>query len=286
MLTTKSEPWVRVAIYLVIIGLALEVAYRVYWNLNSRAKQLTVGPIPKSFMMAGAASLPLVTALVITFVFCRCIDDRSLADIGLRPGAKPALELGVGLIVAIASVAMIFLVGRLFGWFRIQSFNLGADRGVGIPVFCGGVTDFVAAPIFEEIMMRGYVFSVLYRALGAPIAVIGSSVLFSLAHLIKHSRLPLLYTINAFFFGVLVAHSRLITGALWAPIGIHMGWNFAFLLLGLPFAGQLCETGLITCSVEGPQFVTGGYYSPAAGLLGAVGLAVAASALTAFTPIF
>jgi hypothetical protein len=130
------------------------------------------------------------------------------------------------------------------------------------------------------------VFSLLYHTRGASTAIIGSSVFFSLFHLVKHTRLPLLYTINAFFFGVLMAHSRLITGALWTPIGIHVGWNFASLLLGLPFAGRLCETGLITCSVEGPQFVTGGYYSPDAGLLGAVGLVVAASVLTAFTPIF
>ena len=282
---TQIEPWVRAAIYLLVIGLALEAAHRIYWTLRKRAKELKAGIVWQSFLMAAAASLPLLTAFSVTWAFCLWVDRQSLADIGLRTDLKPGFHLTAGLLVAIAVVALVFAVGRLSGWFRVERFNLGSDRRMGLPTLCGGVSDYITASVFEEIVMRGYVFSLLYRTLGVSTAIVGSAAIFSGCHLVKHSRLPVLYMVNAFFFGVLMAQSRFVTGALWMPIGLHAGWNLASLALGMPFAGRMCETGLITCSVEGPEYVTGGYCSPDAGLLGTLGLLVAASTLVALAPV-
>jgi uncharacterized protein len=190
-----------------------------------------------------------------------------------------------GIAVAFTSVTLVFITGYTSGWFQIKSSRFTSEFYNNLPSFCGGLTDFINASIFEELIMRGYVFSLLFHKIGAFPAIVGSSMVFSAFHLVKHAQLPPLFTLNAFLFGLLAAHSRLVTGALWMPIGLHIGWNIASAsVFGLPFAGRLCNMGLITCAVDGPEYITGGYYSPDAGLLGTMALAFAASALVIVTP--
>jgi membrane protease YdiL (CAAX protease family) len=285
MLTAYLEPWVRVGLYLVAIGLCLEVAHRLYWVLIRWTAGLAIGVVEKSAMTAFAACLPLITACAVTYVFCIYIDNESLPAIGLRMDLHPGSYLAAGSVIAFTSVTLVFAIGYLSGWFQVRPSRISSDFSTGLPVFCGGLADFATASVFEELMMRGYVFSLLYHRVGASPAIIGSAAAFSLFHLVKHVKLPAFFSLNAFLFGLLVAQSRLATGALWMPIGLHAGWNIAAAsVYGLPFAGRVSQTGLISCDVDGPELITGGYYSPDAGLLGSVALAFAAAAVLVLTP--
>ncbi|MDO8586900.1 MAG: CPBP family intramembrane metalloprotease [Armatimonadota bacterium] len=282
MLTAQLDPWLRVTVYLIVVGLALEAAHRAYWSLSRCASRLPVSHAVRAFLMALAACIPLVTACVVTGVFCLYIDRESLATIGIRMDLHPSSCIAQGAAIAFATVTLVFSVGYASGWFRVQSSRFSGDFYKSLPTFCGGLTDFLNASIFEELIMRGYVFTILYNKVGASPAIIGSALIFSIFHLLKHAQLPVLFTMNAFLFGIMAAHCRLATGAIWMPIGLHAGWNLASAsVFGLPFAGKLCNMGLITCSVDGPKYITGGYYSPDAGLMGTFALAFAASVLTA-----
>ena len=120
----------------------------------------------------------------------------------------------------------------------------------------------------------------------APAAIVGSAIIFSLAHLVKHSKMPALFTVNALVFGLLTAACRHYTGTLWLPIGLHFGWNVAAgPIFGLPYSGKAYERGVVVSEVSGPLWLTGGIYSLDAGLLGSVALLVAAVGLTAVVPI-
>ena len=117
-------------------------------------------------------------------------------------------------------------------------------------------------------------------------AIIGSSVVFSLFHLIKHPKMPVVFTINAFVFGVLAAHARIATGALWLPIGLHMGWNVTMgPIFGMSCSGRNYENGLFMSIAKGPTWASGGLYSPDAGLLGTAGLLVAVIGLLIIVPV-
>ena len=273
-------------LYLVVIGLCLTFAHRPYWWMHKNAGSLRMGLACKSALVAASAALPLVTVCVVTAAFCAFIDKMSFADIGLRTDLRPGAALGTGIVVAFATVSLVFITGYLKGWFHVSSTRLSSDFCKKLPLFCGGVSDFVNASIFEEIIMRGYVFTVLYRDVGPVPAVLGSAAAFSVSHLVTHMRLPAMFTINAFLFGMLVAQSRLVTGAIWMPIGLHIGWNVAAAtVFGLPLAGRVYNGGLLTCSVEGPEWFTGGYYSPDAGLLGTMALMFTASVLVILKPL-
>ena len=153
-------------------------------------------------------------------------------------------------------------------------------------MFLGGLADFFTAAVFEEVIFRGYVFYVLLTAGGPLLAVVGSSIVFSLAHLIKHTSTPAMYVLNAFIFGLIAAVCRQFTGSLWLPVGLHFGWNVVSgPIFGLPYAGRNYDRGVVVSDVSGPTWLTGGRYSLDAGALGTLALLIAAVGLSAITPI-
>ena len=276
--------WAKLAAYVVCIGLVLEFAHRFYWQINRWAAALKSGPTSRAILSALSASIPLIAVLLITGAFCVYIDRQSLAWLGLqRDGDSLMLFVG-GVTVAFATVSFLFLSGYSIGWFKVERSSISRDQ---VPTFCGSVCDFSLAAVFEEIAIRGYIFSVLEHTWGGGVAVVGSAVFFSAFHLIKHPHMPLMFTINALFFGLLTGQARLVTGTLWAPIGLHFGWNLAMgPVFGLPCSGQVYDGGLVSCTVEGPEWLTGGLYSPDAGVLGTAALIIATAVLVTFMPIY
>ena len=275
--------WAKLAAYVVCIGLVLEFAHRIYWRLNRAAMSLPAGPTWRALLCALCASVPLVAVLLVTGVFCVYVDRQSLESLGLARRADSLPLLAGGVAIAFASVGILFLVGWGAGWFKVERTSISRSQ---VPAFCGGASDFLLAAIFEEVAIRGYVFSVLNHTWGGSIAVAGSAAIFSLFHLIKHPRVPLIFTANAFLFGLVTAQVRLVTGSLWAPIGLHFGWNLAMgPVFGLPCSGRNYDSGLVCCVAEGPEWLTGGLYSPDAGILGTGALLIATAALMTFMPM-
>lgn len=275
--------WAKLAAYVVCIGLVLELAHRIYWQLNRWAMNLSVGAGWRAFLSTIFASIPLIAVLIVTGAFCFYVDRRPLDSLGLRNDLIPLSTFFEGLSVAFATVTVLFLAGYGIGWFKIERSTISRNQ---VPAFFGGACDFSLGAVFEEIAFRGYIFTLIQHSWGGETAVVGSAVVFSLFHLIKHPQIPLIYTINAFVFGILTAQTRLVTGALWAPIGLHFGWNLAMgPIFGLPCSGRVYDSGLVRSAVDGPDWLTGGLYSPDAGIIGTGALTIATAALTLFMPI-
>jgi len=280
------QTWARLAAYVVSIGIGLEFAHRVYWGFNRSAIRLDASIVTKTLLSSGLATIPLLVAVGITSAFCKYVDASSLPSLGLTWKPDSALHLSAGMAIGGACVTMMFVAGLTLGWFRISKSPLTEGQTASVPLLCGDMTDIFMAAVFEELTMRGYVFTVLDRSLGVNAAIYGSAAIFSLFHLFKHPRIPLIFTINAFMFGVLAAQSRVVTGALWLPIGLHFGWNFAMgPVFGLPCAGRAYEKGLVKTEVDGPLWLTGGDFSPDAGVLGTIALTMAAAGLLALIPV-
>lgn len=86
------------------------------------------------------------------------------------------------------------------------------------------LTAAIAAPLFEEVLFRGFLLPSLTRYLPVWGAIIASSVLFALAHLSLSEILPL--TALGIVLGVVYTRSR----SLLAPILLHSLWNSGTLL--------------------------------------------------------
>jgi uncharacterized protein len=86
------------------------------------------------------------------------------------------------------------------------------------------VTAAIAAPLFEEIIFRGFLLASLTRYLPVWAAILTSSLIFALAHLSLAEVLPL--TTLALVLGYVYSRSR----NLLAPILVHCLWNSATLI--------------------------------------------------------
>ena len=280
------ETCVKLAAYLICIGVALEFSHRLYWRVSSGVMALEVSTFARSALSALAACIPLATALGVTLVFTAILDQGSLTTLGLKYDAESLTHVAYGAGVAFGCVTLVFLIGVVSGYIHVRPSRMSEDCVSCLPMFFGGLADFFTSAVFEEIITRGYIFYLLYQTWDASTAIVGSAVIFSFAHMLKHSGTPALFTINAFVFGLLTAACRHYTGTLWLPIGLHFGWNVAAgPIFGLPFSGKTYDRGVVVSEVSGPLWLTGGYYSLDAGVLGSAALLVAALGLTAVVPV-
>ena len=268
--------------YLVCIAIALEYSHRFYWHVHDRVYSSGMSAFIKSILSVVIALIPLTTAMIVTLAFNIFFNRLPLASFGLSCNSAWVHNLASGAGIALASVTMIFLTGKLLGYIRTRRSKLSEDGIACIPQFFGGLTDFFTAAVFEEVIFRGFIFYLLHSAWGPAYAVVISSVLFTLAHVIRHTKTPLIFVLNAFVFGIIAGTCRHFSGSLWLPIGLHFGWNIVSgPILGLPYAGMSYERGMVISEVSGPVWLTGGLYSLDAGVFGTIALAVAAVALIA-----
>ncbi|MGQ9454212.1 MAG: lysostaphin resistance A-like protein [Armatimonadota bacterium] len=280
------EAGFKLAAYLACVGLALEFAHRFYWQLNRRVVALDISIPSRILLSTIVASIPLASAVVITAGFVKYVDKQSVSKLGLVYTGESLISISYGAAIALGCVSVAFLAGILMGYVEIRRSKLAEDCVSHLPLFIGGIIDFFAGSVFEEVIFRGYVFFLLYQSGGTHLAIIGSSVIFSVAHLVKHPDTPILYALNAFIFGMIAATARHFTGALWLPIGLHCGWNVVSgPIFGLPVSGKAYERGVVVSKISGPEWLTGGNHSLDAGFLGTVALALAAVGLVAIIPL-
>lgn len=85
----------------------------------------------------------------------------------------------------------------------------------------------IAAPVCEEVVFRGYLYPVMKKFGGMPVAVFCSALVFAAAHGSLTALLPL------FIFGAVLVFLYEKTGSLWAPIAAHFCFNGATVLIQL-----------------------------------------------------
>ncbi|MEC4985461.1 MAG: CPBP family glutamic-type intramembrane protease [Oscillatoria sp. PMC 1068.18] len=132
-----------------------------------------------------------------------------------------------GYLVAVPLVVIVSIINQQIwqgqgGSNPILLLALEAQDSVVLTIFF--VTASVAAPVFEEIMFRGFLLPSLTRYLPVWGAILGSSLIFSIAHLSLSEVLPL--TMLGIVLGFVYTRSR----NLLAPMLLHSLWNGGTLL--------------------------------------------------------
>jgi membrane protease YdiL (CAAX protease family) len=221
------------------------------------------------WLEAGGAA----AALIALAVMALWADKRGLGTIGLKLDASLlGLPLGVLLGAAIfaAPLGMLAALGAARFVPDWSSFTFEA-LGLGLVLCLFNV-------IHQEILMRSYIFQELWRNYSAAIAITVTT-LFSL---LLHAA-PLLQGVHGLIAGANIAiaggmlglaYAR--SGALWLPIGIHLGWNgLQGPVLNINVTGA--EIGLGQWRVfefSGDALLTGGAMGVEGGLVGLIGPAL------------
>jgi hypothetical protein len=228
----QSLLFVVVLLLAVYIPAVLAAAMLIVFNLTTVAElrnpTTLTWPLLVSQIVAYIVSLGLV-ALVLP-----ALAKRSLRDLGLRFPRASDLAWGVG-----GAVAML-IVATLAGALQESVFHMKADevqvqwlRAARGPMIAGfAFLACVAAPIFEELTFRGFIFTALLRYLPVWLAAVASSVLFGFAHM-QHGNAGAIAPLAAAGLVLTLVYYR--SGSLAASMITHALFNAFTVVLVIVF---------------------------------------------------
>jgi membrane protease YdiL (CAAX protease family) len=209
--------------------------------------------------------LQVMLYLAMTFSMLKLfkiVYKRPLKEIGLS--RKNCLkELGFGGLFGIILITAVFLILLGAGQLSVDAVNLGAILSSGV---LAGLVQFILVGFFEEILGRGYIMTAFKTTRNKYVIILSSSLIFSLMH-ISNPNVTALSLLNIFLVGMLFAFMFIKTGRLWAPIGMHITWNFfQGNIFGINVSG-LETASVIESSFTGLDFLTGGEFGAEGGLV-------------------
>ena len=192
-----------------------------------------------------------IAGIAVYVGYAHFIEQRSVSELAL-PGM--GRELGIGLLVGFGLYTVCVLILMLMGIYRIEGINPASFL---LPALAMAVT----SGVFEELLFRGVLFISLERMFGSWAALIVSSLVFGLTHLMNPQGSlegALFIAVEA---GILLAGAYMLTGRLWMSMGFHFAWNYTQegIYSGI-VSGNAAAEGLLKSSIQGPDLLTGGSF--------------------------
>jgi membrane protease YdiL (CAAX protease family) len=225
-------------------------------------------PVTGWFSIIGS----IITLLVGYFAFLvgthfaqRWLVKSKLSELGLHINKRGFYDLllGIGLGALIVSISV--LLSWLAGWYKFLGFSW-QFRPVSIllPAIVLSLIANIQSPLIEEVIFRGFLYKTLNDRWGICPAILISSLLFGIAHLMNLGNFAWwAAVISAFLAGLMFMQAYLVRNNLWIPIGIHFGWIFSGRLLN-DVGGSVENTLFLVSKVDGPSFII----SPSGGGVG------------------
>lgn len=191
------------------------------------------------------------------FRWTRKVEKRPIRTLGFyKENFLSALFKGYGLGLSLFILALAGLV--VLGQYQFDSIHLD-PYSLAFVVFT--IPFWILQGTAEEVVSRAWLLPQLASRTNLKLAVIISSLFFTLLHM-GNSGLTLLSLVNLFLFGVAMSLYLLKTDTVWGVAGIHGAWNFAQgNLFGILVSGQPSGTSLMTFLPQGNQgWLSGGSF--------------------------
>lgn len=196
------------------------------------------GPLIQTVNMIAYQIPNALGILTASLIAAKVLDRRSIRELGLNIQRQWWGNLGKGFFIGSSITAFSILIGLYTGFYQFEGLN--PSLGLLWPVFLLGGVVFQLLYVFpEELFVRGYVITNILegfegisqasKLLAGGVAVAVSSLIFYYFHSMA----------KGFEFGVLVAGlsvllgiTYILSGDLSLPLGIHLGYNMAGVILG------------------------------------------------------
>ena len=273
-----AVPVARAILYLIAyfgVQIAVVLPLRAYGPLLDPGffKKGGFGTANEVFLIAVALSWPL--QVLVTLLFVRFLDHRSLASLGARAplgGRRAALRQAVAAPLSALGVlgvwlALILALPAAYAAVHFEGISAGFSHSPSWWPFPPALLLLALLPGFllqgglEEWIVRGYVYHTLRERWRPGLAALASSLLFALLHALNpHVSTPAL--LNVVLAGMVLAALVERTGSLWSATLAHGAWNFAVAcLLSLPVSG-VPLFHLLDVTASGDPRLTGGGFGP------------------------
>ncbi|MCL1994677.1 MAG: CPBP family intramembrane metalloprotease [Defluviitaleaceae bacterium] len=206
---------------------------------------------------------PLMTVCLLLLFWA--IYKRPLNQMGFYANGW-VKQLAAGGLFGIILTTSIFVIALLSGFVQITAVNLGYFT---YSLLWVGLLLYIGVGFFEETFARGFVMTVLKTTRNKWVVVILSSLIFGLLHIAAPNITPLSLA-NITLIGILLVYLFIKTGRLWASIGFHITWNFAFGNIFGTFTNYIAPISIIQTETMGLEWLTGGHFGLGGGAIGTI----------------
>jgi len=180
------------------------------------------------------------------------------------PARGAITNLGLGLLAGFALFAAVVGVAAL-----VDAYNIVRCCSTG-ELLVILVSTAIIPGFVEEVLFRGILFRWIEEFAGSWAALVVTSVLFGLAHIMNPNASWFSSFTIAVEAGVLLGGAYMLTRSLWMPIGLHAAWNFAQgYIFDVPVSG-VDQEGLVQAQLSGPELLSGGAFGLEASLIALV----------------
>ncbi|MEJ7611275.1 MAG: CPBP family intramembrane glutamic endopeptidase [Ferruginibacter sp.] len=169
--------------------------------------------------------LGIIIQLAITWLLVWFFEKGNLSVLGFRPTKQRLRDFIIFFIVTATFCALGFFVQMHFGR---QQWKMNPE--LTLKLFLSGFWWNLKSVLFEELIFRGALLYILIKKIGAPMAIIISSVAFGIYHwfsfgVIGDPMQMIIAFLTTGTMGLLLAYGYSKTFSLYIPIAIHLGWN-------------------------------------------------------------
>lgn len=209
---------------------------------------------PKQKLILLASLYPL--APLIIWLATR-VEGLSWTDCGLKWQPSLSISLGMGLVIGIAGVGVIFALESFLGLVNWQWENLQRLLSLALPILIIGL----GVGFIEELVFRGFIIYELASDRTYLTAAVISSAIFALLHLVWERQETTPQLPGLWLMGMVLAGARLVDGgSIGLAWGLHAGWIWGLSCLD--------SAELLTYTAKEVTWISGMNRQPLAGLAG------------------
>jgi CAAX protease family protein len=170
------------------------------------------------------------------------------------PASGALRNLGLGLLAGFLIFSIVVGVAAVADVYNIIGYGSTAELARDL------IGEALMPAVMEELLFRGILFRWIEEFAGSWAALVVTSALFGLAHIMNPNATWFSSFAIAVEAGVLLGGAYMLTRSLWMPIGLHAAWNFTQgFLFDVPVSG-LDQNGLVNATLSGPELLSGGRF--------------------------
>lgn len=242
--------------YVIVVGIFQAIGASIV-NVDITDLEAILSPIQKLVILL----FTFTGTLIILWIFMKNVDEKPFISLGFQTKNR-AKDIFCGLGLGTLIMALGFIILLTINQIEFLKYNLnGKELLISLLIF-------IIVAFVEETLIRGYIQRNLMRSFNKYIALIISSILFSLLHF-ANPHFDLTSFINLFLAGILLGLSYIHTKNLWFPIALHFSWNFFQTLFGFNVSGDN-NYSLIEISIPQNNLLNGGPFGFEGSLLGSL----------------
>lgn len=192
-----------------------------------------------------------IIQLILYFIIRKYAFGLSL----LSEGAGLFLLIGTALgSIMILSSAIILKVLKAYSFEKNEEFFSSSVGNIIIAfVF------FLVLAFFEEITVRGILYTGLRNDMGLVVTMIVTTIIFVVPHL-KNKGINVFSVVSLILAGVMFNLLREYSGDIWMPFGFHFAWNFFQGITGYNVSGGNEMIAIYKVTAKGKRYLDGGKF--------------------------